>query len=155
MERAFVHVMHDATNMIVHGEDERRLERIRIDAVDVALAVRSIFGDRHPDVPAVVVDAARMILRAIGQLDFPEQLAGGVELEQPATPGTRRTIDREVVERIGHGAVAQGALQHLDRRYIERFTYLDETLRVKCLPVRILSHETKQLGGLVITRSPL
>ncbi len=91
---------------------------------------------------AVVVDAARVILRAVGELDLAEQLAGGIELEQPATPGARRTIDREVIQRIGHRAVAHGALEHLDGRHVERLTDLDETLGVKRLPVHFATVST-------------
>ena len=90
VECASVHVMHDAADMFVLSEDELGREGIRIDAVDVALAVRPIFRDRHPDVFPIVVDAAGVIFRAVGELDLAEKMAGGVELEQPAAPGARR-----------------------------------------------------------------
>lgn len=122
-----------------------------------------ILGHRHPDVFTVVVHPAWVILRAVGKLDFTEQVAGGIELEQPATAGACRTIDREIIQRVGNRAVAHGALQYLYGRHVERLTYLDKTLGVKGLPVhcngtdarpdRVFSHETKQVRRLVVARA--
>jgi hypothetical protein len=51
-------VVHDTADVIVFAEDEVGGERLRIDAIDVALAVRTVLADRHPDESAIVINAA-------------------------------------------------------------------------------------------------
>ena len=88
--------MNDAADVVVLAENATLPSSVsRVDAIDVALAVRSVLGHRHPNVLAVVVDAARVILRPVGQLDLAEQLAVGVELEEPAATDTgERSIEK-------------------------------------------------------------
>ena len=84
MEGIVVGVVDDAADMVLEAEHLRRLHRLRIDPVDDRLAVRAIFRDRHPDVSAVVVDAARMIDRALSQRQLADEIALHVDLEEVA-----------------------------------------------------------------------
>jgi hypothetical protein len=82
-----------------------------IDAVDNRTAVRAVLGDRHPDVLAVVVDAARVIDRAFPQRQIGNQMAGHVELEQVA----------------GAGAAIASKRRPLRRRFVGTVTSTDDT----------------------------
>jgi hypothetical protein len=59
--------MKDAADVVRKAEDLRGLHVFRIDPVDDGATVWPVFGNRDPDVLAIVIDAAWMVHRALAQ----------------------------------------------------------------------------------------
>ena len=111
--------------MVAVAEHLGRLHRGRIDAVDDRAAVRAVLGDRHPDVLAVEIDAARVVRAALAELEVGEQLAVGVELEQMADAFAGVAV--VAVHRLRK---ARRGLGDLDRRHVEVLADADHPLRM-------------------------
>jgi hypothetical protein len=112
VKRSTAGVVHDCAEVIREPEHFGRFHRPRIDAIHNRAAVGPVLGGRHPDVGAVVVDAARMVDSAFAEDQISQQSPGRVDLEQVAD------------------AFAALAGAHLDGGDEERVGDLDEPLRV-------------------------
>ena len=96
-----------------------------IDPIDDRLAVGAVLRDRHPDVLAVIVDAAGMIDRAFAELQFADEIALQVDLEQ-----VRRALARVAVIAVDRLRKALGRRLDLDRRHENIVADLHHALRM-------------------------
>ena len=105
--------MGDAADVVGRAQDLGGGEASRIDPEDDRGLVGAVLGHRHPQVPAVVVQTARVVdVRAVVNALVGEQVALAVERDQVADPLAGRAIGS--VDDRARRLIALRRLDHLD-----------------------------------------